>query len=188
MGSPKALLAAPDGRPFVVRVAHTLIEGGADDVVIVTGPAHDAIVDALGTHELVARVRVVPNPDPDRGQLSSLLTGMASVVNERTEGLIVTLVDVPLVEAGTVRAVVDAWKARRAWIVRPAIGSRHGHPVIFDRHLFGALREAPPELGAKSVVRAHAAAIENVTTTDHGCLVDVDTPEDFRGLRLAGRR
>lgn len=187
MGSPKALLAAPDGRPFVVRVARTLMEGGADEVVIVTGSAHAAIVSTLESHDLAGRVRVVRNPEPGRGQLSSLLTGMKVVVDERTEGLMMTLVDVPIVETGTVRAVIAAWRARRAWIVRPAIGERHGHPVIFDRHVFDALRDAPEEQGAKFVVRAHAAAIEDVPIDDVGCLTDVDTPEDFRILRSGSR-
>ena len=58
---------------------------------------------------------------------------MDAVVNADTEGILVTLVDVPMVAVSTVTRVVTAWQRTRAPIVRPAIGDRHGHPVIFDR-------------------------------------------------------
>jgi CTP:molybdopterin cytidylyltransferase MocA len=38
--------------------------------------------------------------------------------------------------------------------------------------------------GAKSVVRAHARDVLDVPVDDEGCLVDVDTPEDYRALGL----
>src|SRR5512132_605385 len=47
MGSPKALLNAPDGRSFVARVVRTWHSAGVTEIVVVTGRAHDAIVAAL---------------------------------------------------------------------------------------------------------------------------------------------
>ncbi len=189
MGSQKSLLPDPDGSPFVARVVKTLHAAGLADIVVVTGAAHAGIVAAVA-HDTSAAVRFVRNPDPSRGQLSSLLVGMDAAVGPTTDGLLVTLVDVPLVRESTVRAVVDAWRASRAPIVRPAIGDRHGHPVIFDRQLFGELHDAPLDSGAKTVVRAHTARILNVPVDDEGCLVDVDTPEDYKALpdRARGAR
>ena len=182
MGSAKALLPAPDGRIFVVRVIDTLIEAGLVPVIVVTGIHHDPIVKACRSHLEGRRARIVQNPDPSQGQLSSLLVGMDAAVTPGAEGVLVTLVDVPMVLPKTVRAVVDAWRRTRAPIVRPAIGDRHGHPVIFDAVLFDALRSAPLEVGAKAVVRANESRIENVPVDDPGCLIDVDTPGDFARL------
>ena len=95
-------------------------------------------------------------------------------------------VDVPMVAVSTVTSVIEAWRRTRAPIVRPAIGDRHGHPVIFDRALFDELRRAPLEAGAKSVVRAHEPDILNVIVDDEGCLTDVDTPEDYRRITGSG--
>ena len=67
--------------------------------------------------------------------------------------------------------------------MRPAVGPRHGHPVLFDRSLFAELRTAPLEAGAKAVVRRHEARILHVVPPDEGCLRDVDTPEDYQALR-----
>jgi molybdenum cofactor cytidylyltransferase len=114
--------------------------------------------------------------------LSSLLAGMDAVVSAGTDALMMTLVDVPLVRVSTVIAVIDAWRRSRAPIVRPAIGDRHGHPVLFDRAVFDELRRAPLEAGAKVVVRAHESEIVNVPVDDEGCVRDVDTPSDYERL------
>ena len=179
MGFPKALLQAPDGRTFVARIAATLREAGLDDVIVVTGDVHAQIERAL---KEVEGVRLVRNPEPSRGQLSSLLTGLEAAVSPALDALLVTLVDVPLVRASTVRAVIDAWRTAGAPIVRPAVGDRHGHPVMFDRRVFDELRQAPPGAGAKVVVRAHAADVCDVQVDDEGCLRDVDTPADYAAL------
>ena len=107
---------------------------------------------------------------------------MDAVVRADTEGILVTLVDVPMVAVSTVTRVVTAWQRTRAPIVRPAIGDRHGHPVIFDRSVLDALRAAPIDAGAKTVVRAHERDLLNVPVDDEGCLVDVDTPDDYSKL------
>jgi molybdenum cofactor cytidylyltransferase len=183
MGSPKALLLTPDGRPFVVSIAATLAAAGIVDIVVVTGRDHDRIAATLTAAQLSVIPRAIRNPDPSRGQLSSLLRGMDAVVSPDTEALVVTLVDVPMVSEATVRLVVSEWRRTRAPIVRPAIGDRHGHPVLFDRRVFGELRSAPLDVGAKAVVHAHNGDALNVPVTDEGSLVDVDTPRDYEALR-----
>ena len=184
MGSPKALLPDLDGRPFVTRIVRTLHEAGLTDVVIVTGTQHDAIDAAVAADGLYSGVRIVRNEEPARGQLSSIWTALDSCPPE-AEGLLMTLVDVPMVAAATVRAVVDAWRNTRAPVVRPIVAGRRGHPVLFDRRLFDELRAAPLDSGARVVVRAHWGESVDVPVDDPGSLVDVDTPADYARLREA---
>jgi len=185
MGSPKAVLATPDGRPFVTAIVYALSRADVDRIVVVSGRDHDLIVEALD-RDASMRSRVVRNPDPSRGQLSSLWVGMDAAIADDTQGLLVTLVDVPLVSSETIRRVVDVWRQTRAAIVRPAIGGRHGHPVIFDRALFDELRGAPLDRGAKTVVRAHAAEIIEVPVEDEGAMIDIDTPQEYAALLRPG--
>ncbi len=180
MGSPKALLSAPDGLPFVARIVNAFHDAKVDDVTVVTGRHHAAIADALARAGVDARL--ARNHDPSRGQLSSLWAGMDASVTEVTTAILMTLVDVPLLSGATIAAVIDTWRRQRPLIARPAIGERHGHPVLFDRRLFDELRRAPLDAGAKAVVRAHADAIANVAVVDEGCLVDVDTPQEYLAL------
>jgi molybdenum cofactor cytidylyltransferase len=182
MGTPKALLRDRDGRMFIARIAHAFGGAGFTDLVIVTGRHHERIVEAVLQDQLPVAPRIVRNLDPSRGQLSSLWTAMDEVCHPDTEAIAVTLVDVPRLAASTIRDVVAAWRRTRAPIVRPAVGVRRGHPVIFDRAVFDELRAAPLDRGARAVVDAHFDEIVNVPVDDPGCLVDVDTPEDYQEL------
>jgi molybdenum cofactor cytidylyltransferase len=179
MGSPKALLVDPDGVPFIVRIVSSMREAGLLDVVVVTGKHHDAIAEVLMRSAVHGSVRIVRNPDPARGQLSSLWTAMDVCSSER-EGLAMTLVDIPMLAPTTIAKVIDAWTRTRAPIVRPAYGDRRGHPVIFDRAVFDELRRAPVESGARVVVSAHYDEVVNVEVDDPGCIVDIDTPDEYR--------
>lgn len=183
MGSPKALLPAPGGRSFVASIVRAFAAAGVTDIVIVTGRDHEKVVDAIRDDDPPVGPRFARNPDPSRGQLSSLWVGMDAAVRPDTPGLLVTLVDVPLIAPATVTAVLDTWQRTRAPIVRPAIEDRHGHPVLFDRTVFKELRESPLDQGAKAVVRRHEREVVNVRVTDERSLVDVDTPLDYESLR-----
>jgi len=183
MGRPKALL--PIGQDsFVTRVCRTLLEAGVDDLVVVAGPEHAAVAEAVRVAGLT--VRVVENPRRDDGQLSSVLAGLAVADRPGVDAVLVHLVDAPLVRPETVRAVLDAFRRTHAPVVRPAVEGRHGHPVLFSRQVFDDLRRADRAVGAKAVVRAHAADVCDVPVDDEGACQDIDTPEDY--ARLAGAR
>jgi molybdenum cofactor cytidylyltransferase len=182
MGAPKALLPDADGRPFVARITRAFVEAGLTEIVIVTGAQHLAIVDAIAADQSPVAARCVRNPDPARGQLSSLWAGLDAVMRPDLDAILMTLVDVPMVKAATVRAVIENWTRTGAPIVRPAIGDRHGHPVLFDRAVFEELRRAPLNEGAKAVVHAHADRLVDVPVDDEGCLIDIDTPTDYDAL------
>ena len=182
MGTPKALLPDPDGRPFVARLVRSFSAAGIDEIVVVTGAMHPAIVDAIAADSPPARPLCVRNPDPSRGQLSSLWAGLEAAIRSDIEGVLVTPVDIPMIRTATIRQVVDAWVRTHAPIVRPVVGERHGHPVLFDRVTFDALREAPLTEGARVVVHANADRVVNVAVDDEGCLVDIDTPADYEAV------
>ena len=180
MGQPKALLRSGD-RTFVRHLLDTLHDAGLDDLLVVTGPHDREIREELALPG-TPLVRVVHNPHHARGQLSSLQAALAAIDHPGVEAMMVALVDQPMVRSMTVRALVEAWRATRAPVVRPRLGRRHGHPVVFDRAVFGALRAASLDTGARDVVRARGDAVVDVEVTDEGVCLDVDTPEDYARL------
>jgi CTP:molybdopterin cytidylyltransferase MocA len=102
MGRPKALLDM-GGRPAVERVVAALRDGGAGEIVVVVGRHADEIragADLRG-------VRVVDNPDWAGWRTSSVQRGLAALP-PGTEWTLLALVDMPLVRADTVRALLAA--------------------------------------------------------------------------------
>jgi molybdenum cofactor cytidylyltransferase len=183
MGRPKALLPL-GGETFLSRIVKTLRDAEVDDLLVVVG--HEGAMITASLAPLAFPVRVVENPDYSRGQLSSLQAGLRAADRPGVRGVLVTLVDLPLISSSTVRAVLDAYRRHpTAAIVRPVDGNRHGHPVVFDRQLFIELRAGDPAIGAKPIVQAHREAIVGVPVTDEGAFVDIDTPDEYE--RLIGR-
>jgi molybdenum cofactor cytidylyltransferase len=181
MGRAKALLPLAGDDSFLTRIVRTFLDARVDDVVVVVGHDADTIVSEFTTSGLPARF--VRNADYDRGQLSSLVAGLGVTDRPGVAAVLVTLVDVPLVSAATVRAVIERYRTAHALVVRPTSGARHGHPLLIDRALFAELRAADPSAGAKPIVRAHASADGDIAIDDEGAFTDIDTVEDYARIR-----
>jgi molybdenum cofactor cytidylyltransferase len=173
MGRPKALLPAGD-RTFIRRILESLRDGGVPEAVVVVRPGQDEVTAEV---EASGFGRAVANPRADEGQLSSLITGLDAIERPGVDAVLVTLVDVPLIGVASVRLLLARAGVSPAPVLRAVHGGRHGHPVIFKRLLFDALRRADPAAGAKAVVRA--VPVDDVETGDPGVVEDVDTPEDY---------
>jgi len=178
MGRAKAALPLADGETFLARIVRTFLEADVDDVVVVVGHDAESIVSTFASTGLPARFAV--NRDYDRGQLSSLVAGLGLVDRPGVAAALVTLVDVPLTTAATVRAVIECYRRTHAPVVRPTSGARHGHPLLVDRSLFAELRAADAEAGAKPIIRRHASAAGDLPIEDEGAFTDIDTEEDYR--------
>ena len=176
MGRPKSLLTLDSGETFVSRIHTTLAVAGLDPVVIVVRAELERDISAAADG-----ARLIVNPDPGRGQLSSLLAGLEALAP--CDAAMVTLVDLPLVRVETIRAIADAWRRTRAPLVRPVHNGLHGHPVIFGAKLIAALRHADPVTGAKPVVHAFAREAVDVPVDDAGTVQDVDTQGDYLNLQ-----
>jgi molybdenum cofactor cytidylyltransferase len=179
MGQPKAALPlGAHGGTVVSCGVSSLLAAGVPRVVVVAGAHVDAVRRGLGLRH--PSVAIVEHHGWQGGQLSSFLCGLDTIDQPTLEAVLVTLVDVPLVAPDTTRRLMRAWRESGAAIVRPARGDTHGHPVLFDRRVFAALRAADPGLGAKPVVHAFAHDLVNVPVTDEGAFLDLDTPEDYQ--------
>lgn len=184
MGRSKALLAVDDRDTFLSRIVRTFLAAGIDDVIVVLGHQAERVAEAFMGSNLSARLIV--NADYQSGQLSSVVAGLSVVDRPGVAAALVTLVDVPLVTAATIRAVVERYRQTHAPIVRPTSAGRHGHPVLIDRALFDALRHADPVHGIRPIVRTHASAAGDVPVDDAGAFLDVDTPGEYDAVIRRG--
>lgn len=181
MGRTKATLPLATGETFVSRLLKTFRDADVEDAVVVVG--HDASAVLTAVEAAGVGGRVVVNPGYEAGQFSSVLAGLAVVDRPGVEGVLLTLVDAPLVSSTTVRAIVQRYRERKPPVVRPVNGTRHGHPILIDRSLFEKIRAASPEAGIKPIVRAHVSPAGDVPVADEGAFVDIDTPDDYERVR-----
>jgi len=178
MGSPKALLAHPSARSFLDAACEMLAKAGVDPIFVVLG-LHRAQIEPL----LRARVRVVVNPVPERGQVSSMALGLEAARASGAAWALVTLVDHPAVSAGSALLLARAAAHEPDMIHLPTWRGERGHPVALPTSLAKALREAQQGEGAREVIARLGLRVREHPLEDPGVLVDVDTPEELRRYR-----
>jgi len=177
MGTPKASLEI-GGRTYLQFLLEAFRAAGITALFVAArDPAtHAPVCDAIGARLLV-------NPHPERGMLSSLHVCLEEVRNlPDVAGLFMTPVDCPLVRATTIVRLATAFETTNSPVVVPRHANRRGHPVLFAARVFDELRSAPLDRGARVVVGAHSSDLFEVEVTDAGILDDVDTPADAARL------
>ena len=137
-----------------------------------------ATAGSYPTGEVIKQATFVVNPDPDRGQLSSLQTALGAVPDE-AEGFLFTPVDCPTVSEETVAKLVGMLGGD---IVIPRYEGRRGHPVCVPRSLVAAFLALAPTEQTRVVVNQNADRVVYVDVDDPGILADIDDPEAYRAL------
>ena len=175
MGQPKALLDA-GGLTFLAACIGALREGGCARVVVVVPPSEPDVrreAERLGG-------TVVDGLGPDSEQVDSLRRALEPL--DTVAAVAVLPVDHPLVEAGTVRALIDAWRGEPGAVARPILDGRPGHPTIFPRTLWAAFGDPDLDQGARSVVEDPRTQRLDLVVDDPGVVADIDTPSLYRRL------
>jgi molybdenum cofactor cytidylyltransferase len=108
--------------------------------------------------------------------LSSIVAALRSLP-AGTDGILLCLIDHPLITAGLVNDLIAQFYASSAPIVLPVYEGKRGHPVLFSKAVYAELEKAPMDVGARAVVWAHAKEIHEHPTTEEGCVLNLNDPE-----------
>jgi len=171
MGSPKALLPY-QGRPFLEHLLEVTAHRGIGPRRVVLGADAEPIAKAIN----LKPDEVVINPEWEKGQLSSIQAALRSLP-PGTDGILLCLIDHPLISAALVQDLIEQFHKTKKPIVLPLYEGRRGHPVIFAASLYEELLRAPIEKGARAVVWAHQSDVEEVPTNEEGCVLNLNDPE-----------
>jgi len=180
MGTPKALLKIGE-KTFLQHIVETLHSARIIDVVIVIGAEAEKIQKTLTWFD----GKVVVNDEWQKGQLSSIITGLNALDLTKSEpeeihGAIICPADHPLLTQSLLVDLLQGYWLSKKRIIIPIHRGKRGHPVIFDRELFDDIRNAPLDIGARAVVRNHEQEVHEVDVNDEGVLINIDSPDDYK--------
>jgi molybdenum cofactor cytidylyltransferase len=169
MGVPKLLLPF-GGEPLIRRAVRQVSAAGFDDVLVVVGSEHEAMLAALEG----LSVRHAVNLQFASGMGSSFRTAVEHLPD--SDAAMFALADQPFVTTNEYRAVLDTYRQQASPIVSVRYGEVMAPPHLFEREFFPELAEL--QHGARSVLHRH---IDRTTILrfPQDLLVDVDTPEDY---------
>lgn len=177
MGQPKALLIY-QGKTFIDSIIQNVKLAGIENIFVVTGRHGTQIRNKIKNPDSWTYLN---NPNPDRGQLSSIQIGLAQLTDD-VMGMLLVLVDHPLVMLSTYQAIISKANQYPDSIVIPSFDGKNGHPVYFGRKYFQELLQAPLDKGARAVVHKYNEQIIKICVEDKGILHDIDLPEDYQNL------
>lgn len=188
MGRDKAMLPWPPQPPnsageTFLSAAIRLFLDHVDEVLVVAGKNQAALAPIIYANGAA----LVINPDPERGQFSSLRVGLQEILNRGRDAAMVTLVDRPPVRPATIetlQAAFDSATAKRKWAVIPEFEGKHGHPILLGREMLTAFLNAPDSSNAREIEHANQSAIEYVPVEDPLVSLNVDTPEQYAALSV----
>ena len=177
-GRPKALVEL-DGQTLAERGVATLLAGGADPILVVTGAAQVALAPE---HE----VHTVYNGEWRTGMGSSLRAALRSpVLSQDVGAVVVALADQPLVGAKAVARLIAAYRSG-ASVAVAAYDGQPRNPVLLAReHWAEVIATATGDQGARAFLRARPDLVTLVECGDAGRPDDIDTPADLD--RITGR-
>jgi molybdenum cofactor cytidylyltransferase len=185
MGRDKALLPWPAGNTAssetFLTAAIASLQDFNDVVIVVVGKNETSLAPLIYSAGAV----MVRNPAPERGQFSSLLTGLQEVLNRGRDAAMITLVDRPPVSRSTLQLLCEKFNAleRHKWAVIPEHQGRHGHPLLVAREMMEAFLKAPSGATARDIQHQYQSQIEYVSVDDPTVTLNVNTPEDYAALR-----
>lgn len=176
MGSPKALLRF-GSETALERMLRVLREAGVGQLVLVLNRE----LAALKPIHTLRGLTTVVNPHPERGQTSSIQTGIQNL-RASQEPFFLCPVDTPLFEPDDVRQLLTAYEKRPhgKMIVVPSFQNRRGHPVLFDRRLATEFLTLASETPAHAVLRADPDRVLHLVTENQDLVLDLDHEEQYR--------
>jgi molybdenum cofactor cytidylyltransferase len=187
MGTDKALLPWPPATPGSPLTGQTFLSAAiralypfSDKVIVVVGKNEQTLAPIIYAHG----ASLVRNPDPERGQFSSLQVGLQEVMNDGRDSAMITLVDRPTANAATLKILCAAFTEapNEIWAVVPEYQGKHGHPFLVAREMIGAFLRAPATASARDIEHQNLPHVSYVVVDDPRIALNVDTPQEYAAL------
>ncbi len=176
MGTNKLLLPI-EGEPMVRRTARRVRDAGCAPIVVVTGHEAERVRAAL----IGLNIVFATSPDPTGPTSASLHAGLRALP-DHVDAALVMLSDMVQVTTPMLRALVDGAADGREPLGVSRYGDVLAPPLVFRRSLWPELLGWHGEGCGKAVVRAHQAEAR-IHDWPIAALQDIDTPQDYEGVR-----
>lgn len=126
---------------------------------------------------------VVINNNPNRGKVSSILTGLQALPDE-WETLFISAVDQPR-PASIYQSLLQSYYQHKAMITAPSYQGHLGHPLLFSYKALPDLKMITEEnFGLRAIAKKFSDNIQSVECNNPIVLSDINTPESYKKTLL----
>ncbi|MCQ8241752.1 nucleotidyltransferase family protein [Rhizosaccharibacter radicis] len=168
------------GCSMIGRSVSAALSTRADHVLAVLGHRADEVGKAIHRDTPPdPRLRPLVCADHAKGMAHSLRLGVTEAEFLECAAAVICLGDMPLIQAALIDRVVRAWASApvRPDAVQPIWRGLPGHPVLWDRRRFGALRMLRGDGGARRLLAEPDMRTLMLEVATPAIALDFDTPE-----------
>jgi molybdenum cofactor cytidylyltransferase len=182
-GGPK--LTMPFAGSTVIGCVVVALAGAGAEPIVVVGRANRPEIEAALSG---SPARIIVNPDPARGMLSSVQVGLAALPQDAARFLI-ALADQPRVTAEEIRQLLAAHQASGKGLAVPTHQGKRGHPVVFTARYREEILALAADATLRDIIHRHLDDIVEVEFASDAFVSDIDTQEQYNHeCRKAGDR
>lgn len=167
------LAAEFDGQSLIHRALSAVPKECFDKVVVVTQYTE---IEEMAREFGFSSIK---NEHPDWGISHTIKLGTQALSD--CDAVLYMVSDQPLLQADSVRCVVEAWKCEPTCIVGAAHNGKRGNPCIFPKDFFEELMELREDHGGNTVIRRYPERLKLVEIGQKE-LTDIDTPKALADL------
>jgi CTP:molybdopterin cytidylyltransferase MocA len=175
---PKCLIEL-DHQPLISRQLKAIEQLGIGQRVIVSGFFNERI-EAVIANEAV---QIIRNPDPKRGQQSSVRLGLETMHTD-LDLVIIALADQPLINASDLQELITAFNDRPVLtdVMYPLVHAQRGNPVLLSGAFVREYLTRPAAMTCRQYIDCQRARVYAYQTSNDHFTFDLDTPEDLNAL------
>jgi molybdenum cofactor cytidylyltransferase len=168
---------------FIVLITKKLLDV-CENVLIVTGhksiEIENTIEFAFIENNLFPRVKIVVNPDYEKGMFTSLQTGLKELTD--SDWVLFHFVDQPFHKEKFYKEFVSQLDVNYDWI-QPMYNGKEGHPVMFKKTVFERIITSPENHILRLIRDDDSTKKKKWECSYPQILKDFDTPEDLKSFQ-----
>jgi CTP:molybdopterin cytidylyltransferase MocA len=179
----KPLLPLDGERTIVECSIDSMVSAGIDHIVLVVGHRGNDILRVLQRRGYPF-LKTAANPRyADLDMMESARIGLAMVQSWGAfEAVFVLPADMPKIQSRTYDALVRCMRLNSAKVVIPVYEGAAAHPPLIHADCLERLIAYRGEGGLRAALGAFSSGTVYFPVEDRGCVLDADTPEDYKRL------
>lgn len=182
---PNPLEAPPQSPQTLLSASILALQPFSQTVIVVAGNNAVRLAPIIQANGAALAL----NPNPERGQFSSLQVGLRELLARGYDAAMITPVDCPPLSAASLELLCTSFEpalARGLWAVAPENNAKRGHPLLANQNLIEAFLAAPVNSNAREVLHTHAQRIQYISVPDTLAKAGLNTPADYAAVAPGG--
>jgi molybdenum cofactor cytidylyltransferase/nicotine blue oxidoreductase len=174
---PKSLMKI-GGKTLLERHIDALSQFVTSPVILVTGYYEDQIRSSLK----LSNVHMVTNPDPARGQSSSVRLGLEALYQEiqNVDIILMMLGDQPYLDGSDIRQLIEQFKVMSSGdFLLPMVNGQRGNPVLLSGKVLQEIIKMNDQMTVREFMDLHPDRVTPWESSNHHFTFDIDSVEDL---------